>query len=201
MATLLKKIGRGLLYLIIGPLFLLAVCFVGVIGIFGLIYLFFKSIYLFFTGRSLYDDLPEDKLAKAIKDGKNKPNKEQVIIQDIQESKPLVEHNNNDITIEEAVFGHPIIQTISQEELEKENEVEEKPIIVNETIEEPSIEPIKEENNTHIVDIIPEKVIEEDVEIKQENIKPYKETTKVIIEEEEEEDSGVTISFGGSDDD
>ena len=64
MMSVLKNVGKGILYIIGLPFFLLILVLTGVAGIFVLVYMFFKSIILFFTGRSLYEDLPEDKEAK-----------------------------------------------------------------------------------------------------------------------------------------
>ena len=66
MLGLFKKIGKILLYIIEVPIFIVALALFAVVGLIGIIILFIKSIVLFFTGRSLYDDLPEDKKAKEI---------------------------------------------------------------------------------------------------------------------------------------
>lgn len=66
MLGLFKKIGKVLLYIVEVPIFIIALALFAVVGLIGIIILFIKSIFLFFTGRSLYDDLPEDKKAKEI---------------------------------------------------------------------------------------------------------------------------------------
>ena len=66
MLGLFKRIGKVLLYIVEVPVFIIALAVFAVIGLIGIVILFLKSIILFFTGRSLYDDLPEDKKAKEI---------------------------------------------------------------------------------------------------------------------------------------
>ena len=70
MMSVLKSVGRGILYIIGLPFFLIILVGAGILGIFILIFMFFKSIVLFFTGRSLNDELPEDRKAREIKEGK-----------------------------------------------------------------------------------------------------------------------------------
>jgi len=71
MAEFFKRFGKGILYVLFTPVFLLVLALFGVAGILMFIFLFFKSIFLFFSGRSLKDDLPEDKKAKEIIDAMN----------------------------------------------------------------------------------------------------------------------------------
>lgn len=66
MESLFKSVGKGLLYLLVLPFFLLVITGYAVAGLLVFIYLFFKSIILFFSGRSLNIELPEDKRAKEI---------------------------------------------------------------------------------------------------------------------------------------
>lgn len=63
MGDFFKSFGKGILYLVLLPVIIVVLAIYGIAGLFGFIFLFFKSIILFFTGRSLYDDLPEDKEA------------------------------------------------------------------------------------------------------------------------------------------
>lgn len=73
MGAFFKKIGKGLLYIVVFPAYVVALCIAAIISLGGFIFLFFKSLVLFFTGRSLYEDLPEDKLAKQVLESR-KPN-------------------------------------------------------------------------------------------------------------------------------
>ena len=64
MVNFLKSFGKGLLYLLVLPVIIVGVAIYGVVGIFIFIYLAFKGLVLFFCGKSLFDDLPEDIEAK-----------------------------------------------------------------------------------------------------------------------------------------
>lgn len=66
MEGLFKSFGKGLLYIFVLPFFLLVMAGYALVGLIAFIFLFFKSIILFFCGRSLDIELPEDKKAKAI---------------------------------------------------------------------------------------------------------------------------------------
>lgn len=66
MLNFFKSFGKGILYVLVLPVLLVILGLYAIFALFGFIYLTIKSIILFFTGRSLFDDLPEDKKAKAI---------------------------------------------------------------------------------------------------------------------------------------
>ena len=66
MVSFFKSFGKGILYILVLPVLLLILALYAVFALVGFIYLTIKSIILFFTGRSLFDDLPEDKKARAI---------------------------------------------------------------------------------------------------------------------------------------
>ena len=64
MISFFKNFARGVLYVLVLPALLVGLALYAVISIFVFIYLGIKGLILFFTGRSLYEDLPEDKEAK-----------------------------------------------------------------------------------------------------------------------------------------
>lgn len=66
MIKFFKKIGKGIGYIFLVPFYLIVLALFAVVGLFILLYLIVKGIFLFFTGRSLSDELPEDKTAKEI---------------------------------------------------------------------------------------------------------------------------------------
>ena len=66
MGSIFKKFGQGLLYILVLPVFILAIAIFGVYGIGLFIVLMIKSIICFFKGKSLYKDLPEDIEAQRI---------------------------------------------------------------------------------------------------------------------------------------
>ena len=66
MSNVFKSIGRGLLYIVLFPLILVAIAIYAVYGVGVFIFQLGKLIYLFFTGRTLNSDLPEDIKVKAL---------------------------------------------------------------------------------------------------------------------------------------
>ena len=61
MVDLLKAFGRGVLYVILLPFFLLALAIFAVIGLGDFIFQIIKSIFYFFTGQKFFPELPEDR--------------------------------------------------------------------------------------------------------------------------------------------
>lgn len=79
MLNFFKNFGKGVLYVLVLPFLLVGMALYGVFALFVFIFLAIKSLILFFTGRSLYEDLPEDKEAKkrlAIANGTYVPEEE-----------------------------------------------------------------------------------------------------------------------------
>lgn len=66
MANFFKGLAKGLLYVLFFPFGIVAILLYGVFGIFVFVFQFFKLIFLFFTGRNLQSDLPEDIEVKKI---------------------------------------------------------------------------------------------------------------------------------------
>ena len=64
MINFFKNFGKGVLYVLVTPFLLVGLAIYGVVALFVFIFLAIKGLVLFFTGRSLYEDLPEDKEAK-----------------------------------------------------------------------------------------------------------------------------------------
>ena len=61
MVSLLKTFGKGLLYVIGMPFFLVTLAIFGVVGLLAFIFQIFKSIIFFFTGQKFFPELEEDK--------------------------------------------------------------------------------------------------------------------------------------------
>lgn len=68
MIGLLKMFGKGILYVIGFPFFVLALLLFGVVGIFLFVFQLVKSIFYFFTGRKFFPELPEDKELRLLKE-------------------------------------------------------------------------------------------------------------------------------------
>ena len=120
-----KKIGKGLGYIFFVPLYLALICVIGAVGIVLLFFLFVKALYLFFTGRSMHDDLPEDVKAKEILKRSNpnyvEPSLKQeekipfssLYIKEETQPEPVKEQ-----TIEEVAFQDDLVKDIQKEEEE-----------------------------------------------------------------------------------
>ena len=193
--VLLKNIGKGILYIIGLPFFLLVLLGTAVVGLIMIIFMFLKSIILFFTGRSLDDDLPEDIKAKAIKEGRN-PEEPFMKRNVVQEEHPK--------TIEEAVFGPETNQVppiVNQQEVPPSVVQTEAPAFEEEPITPEEEEPVVEEEpmkHDNIV-ITPEPP-------KKPKIGTYVPKTgsnRFFSEsdegEEDDDDSGVIVSYGDDD--
>ena len=137
MISLLKTFGKGLLYVIGAPFFLVALALFGVIGLFAFIFQIIKSIIYFFTGQSFFPELAEDKklrLMKEAAEAQNQPQENSVaspvitpIQNDVLEEQPqpvFVQRETPAPTIEETVFE----DTSSLEDFIEEDHVEETPI-------------------------------------------------------------------------
>ena len=70
MASVFKNILKGLLYVLMFPLGLIAIALYAVFGIFVFFFQFIRLIVLFFTGRSFKSELPEDIAARKIIEAK-----------------------------------------------------------------------------------------------------------------------------------
>lgn len=64
MLEFLKRCGLGVLYVIAAPFAVALLALFAVFGIFVFLFMLVKSLILFFSGRSVFDDLPEDIEAK-----------------------------------------------------------------------------------------------------------------------------------------
>ena len=73
MANFFKGFGKGLLYVLLFPFILVGIVLYAVFGLFVFVFQFFKLIYLFFTGRTLFSDFEEDIAAKAILEKEQNP--------------------------------------------------------------------------------------------------------------------------------
>ena len=195
--SVLKNVGKGILYIIGLPFFLLILVLTGVAGIFVLIFMFFKSIILFFTGRSLDDELPEDRKARLIKEDKpgtiiNAPQSEPV-----ENSYIPLEPQPQPSSIEEAVFGPRPEPTPEPEQEPQPQPVEEERSSdeIFDSILGTTNTP-KEEPEFRTVDIETPKPQEEPIR----EYVPHKNQQRIVEDNEEEEDNSATnIYFGGND--
>ena len=79
MISFLKGILKGLFYVLFFPLGIIAICLYAVFGVFVFIYRLIRLAVLFFTGRNLKNELPEDEEVKKILEGENKQEEEKPV--------------------------------------------------------------------------------------------------------------------------
>ena len=68
MISLLKTFGKGILYVIGMPFFILALVLFAVIGIFLFLFQIIRSVIYFFTGQKFFPELEEDKQLRLLKE-------------------------------------------------------------------------------------------------------------------------------------
>lgn len=170
MVSLLKTFGRGILYVLGLPFFILALLIFAVIGLFAFLFQAIKSIIFFFTGQRFFPELPEDKELRLLKEKQNAPiEADKDIITPYHEIKDMEEPQENlmsnltrenapEVTptptptpapaasVEEACFK-PSFETEVKEEVEEEPVIEEdvhEEVILNDFIEDeqPEIEEV-----------------------------------------------------------
>ena len=208
MINFFKNFGKGILYVLVLPVIIVALAIYAVVALFVFIFLAIKGLVLFFTGRSLYEDLPEDKEAKkrlGIKDEKEAPKAAPTDVSQYNEGV------NDDISTDPFYVPEylrpqeqPEDETMSFEEeppveqespLQENNEVEPEPEVTifpgfldeqKETEIEPEPEPEPE----------PETVEEEVISVEKTNQNTtILDINEVEDEEENDSDEGIDIDF------
>ena len=174
MVNLLKTFGKGVLYIIGFPFFVVALVLFGVIGLFLFLFQLVKSIIYFFTGQKFFPELPEDKELREKMESANGN-------QDVIINQP-VESNNNEVisplfleeqpikeeyeSVEHACFDDsedaqnfvPDPNEHFNGELRREEPVEEEPLMREEPQEETinTSSPVIEELEEELEEYVPE---------------------------------------------
>ena len=220
MVDLLKAFGRGILYILCFPFFLVALAIFAVIGLLAFIFQLIKSIIYFFTGQKFFPELPEDKelrLMREAEQARNNPqpqpqasnqslggllyeetyDEDDFLEEPAPQASPLPRPNP---TIEEVVFEEEPAPEVSP----IQTPVEETPApapAVQETSRpepEPSKELIPDDNDDPTEDFLDPFDVEEE-EPEEENLEVYrpKGTTDdtYSIDDDDDTDSGVNINF------
>ena len=205
MVNLLKTFGKGILYVIGLPFFILALLLFAVIGFFAFIFQVVRSIIFFFTGQTFFPELPEDKELRLLKERKeNAPyesaasnvsnsvndiivplseedmNKEDELVRDLQEETDAYQ------SVEEACF---------QEASLEENEAEE--FVDSDEQEIDALESLlrndEGEEEEHLLETKEEQVEESPIEEELEQYVPRSSNYNEADDEEDTDDSGVNI--------
>ena len=218
MVDLLKAFGRGIIYILCFPFFLVALAIFAVIGLLAFIFQLIKSIIFFFTGQKFFPELPEDKELRLMREAEqarlnpqpqpvnNQPQQgnglmfEETYDEDdfLEEPTPVVAPLPKQTTIEEVVF-----------EEEPEEEVPPTPAPAPKVeapaaqpqvqeVKMPEPEPVKEEKQVEPLDdfLDPFEAKEEPVEEELEVYRPKGTTDDMYsIDDDDDTDSGVNINF------
>ena len=185
MLNLFKSFGKGILYVLVLPFLLVGLALYGVVAIFIFIFLAIKGLVLFFTGRSLYEDLPEDKEAKkriAIANGtyveeESEPEQEEQNEEPIQE-----ESKEDDVDTDPFYVPHY---------LRDEVQVEEKKETILEESEEGKL--LFEEPDSQAEQDVEETINNEEIPSKRSQNSAFSEIES--DDERDSDDSGITINY------
>ena len=225
MVNLLKTFGKGILYIIGFPFFVVALLIFGVIGIFLFIFHLIKSIIYFFTGQKFFPELPEDKQLRLKQEAAYAAaHPESTII----EQDPMVQENIESPMIEQVAFSEepayekPIYQEpkyrpLYEEPLYNEPKLEEPLPVQEPEVEEPKVEeeaPLleeatfeQEENDEDVLSELtrdePEHSIDTSIEEKEEPVddeplEEYVPRGSTYLDDVEEDDAstgGVDIDY------
>lgn len=195
MIGLLKAFGKGILYVIGAPFFVVALVLFGAIGLLAFIFQIFKSIIFFFTGQKFFPELPEDKELRLKREAASRKEEEaqeerktdfsniifeeEIPISNPEPSTVVMERNEPEPTIEETVFEDSSLEDFINDE-EEEELIEEE-----ETVEEERT--VLETNN--------EKEIEEEFEELETYVPRSSTYSDVNDEDDNNADSGVDIKY------
>lgn len=199
MVSLLKTFGKGILYVIGLPFFLVALVLFGVFGLFAFIFQLFKSIIYFFTGQKFFPDLPEDKQLKLLKEGPQAEKQEDMPMErevtPREEEKPLIYPYVQEPPREEPVPEEQILSRMTNEETVEEacfGKPEEEPATeeVEESIEET---PVEEESCDSQEEYQEEEIVQDEEEKESNAEEDVVETSNDESEEEQEEGLEVYV--------
>ena len=180
MINFFKNFGKGILYVLVLPFLLVGMALYGVVAFFVFLFLCVKGLVLFFSGRSLYEDLPEDVEAKKRLAAVNNPT-----------PAPAA---SGEATV---VNATPIITSTTSadpfyvpEYLKEEGAVEEvkETPVIEEQFEE---EPVPEEEISYTEEPVENKP-EETIIIEK---RPQNSTILEVEDDDDDSDSGVNIDF------
>ena len=203
MVSFFKNFGKGVLYVLVLPFLLVGMAIYAVVALFVFIFLAIKGLVLFFTGRSLYEDLPEDIEAKKRLAPAGTTNEQtQVTNEDISSALNIGEKEETQPTSSDPFY---VPEYLKSETGQAEEPVqEETPISELEPAIEPDPEPVIEETPKQEENIIRPSYEEEpntfEDESEDEIVLEKTEQKSNILEikddeDDDEESSGINIDF------
>lgn len=208
MVSLLKTFGKGVLYVLGLPFFILALVLFAVIGLVAFLFQVLKSIVFFFTGQKFFPELPEDKEYRLMMQKKMDTNnaepttpevKEEEILSPLKEEpepvkETTVEEQPVFSTVEEACFKETVQEAPVVEEKAEVNDLSNLLDTNEEEIpQEPVIEKAKEEKQTVLETAEPKPEDEDDLVEVLETYVPR--SSSYAAADDDEGDTGVDIDY------
>lgn len=180
MINLLKTFGKGVLYILGLPFFIVVLLAFAVVGLLIFLYQIIKSVIVFFTGHKFFPELPEDKELRLLKEKPNssyeEPNKTYEnpnVYEDISDE--LINEEPQKKEVQEEAFVDPTFNNVEEACFGKDEPVQE--------IEEAAIEENMEENISDDEDDLVS-LLEDDLAIKES--KKEDEDTFILTRDEED---------------
>ncbi len=202
MVSFFKNFGKGVLYVLVLPFLLVGMALYAVVAFFVFIFLSIKGIILFFTGRSLYEDLPEDIEAKKRLAPPQAAPQTAVTNEDVSAALNIGSEQDQPVNTADPFY---VPEYLKSEPEEVEEPVKEEPVVDEpEPTYEPEPEPVIEEAPVQEEEMVvkPNYIEEPDVEdIEEDEIVLEKTEQKSNIleikddEDDDDESSGVNIDF------
>lgn len=180
MLNLLKTFGKGILYVIGLPFFLLALILFAAFGLLAFIFQLIKSIIFFFTGQKFFPELPEDRELRLMQEKANQPP-----VQDTP-----VEQSYNQVPPQFVPFPQPQ-DSVNEQPLDHEPTIEE--TVFNEPNYQQTTEPEDSEETAPLDDLVDDSEQEEDI-IEEETVLETSEEVEQEEEKEEELETYVPLS-------
>ena len=209
MVSFFKNFGKGVLYVLVLPALLAGLAIYAVVALFVFIYLAIKGLILFFTGRSLYEDLPEDVEAKRIlnrskgiiEDEVKEKKEEQPLVQEVNDEVEEEPNDSDPFYVPEYLKQH---QEETQEPLVEESKEEPQPVAIEEPEEENSIDPyeaLRQQVDSQSIEIQKDEEKAEEAPIfpskssQNSNILHINEIDDMDDSDEDSSGSGINIDF------
>lgn len=160
MGSFFKSFGKGVLYILTLPAVLIVLVFYAIIGLITFLFLMIKSVILFFKGKTIFSELPEDIKAREILNPTPKESEEPIEVIE-------PEDDNLSSAFTQTFFQGPttVYPTVEQQEVK---EIETEDIV-------PQLE-------------TPQEIIEESIEEQFEDDRYMEEVTNPIGEDEDDID-------------
>lgn len=154
MSAFFKSFGKGILYLLTLPLVLVVLVFYAAIGIIVFLFLMIKSVVLFFKGKTIFNDFPEDVKVKEILNPEKPEDEVEVIEPEDDPTSSAFTHTYfQGSSTTYPMYDSTPTEAVEVSEPELIEEVSEEPVTETPVIEE-VIQPVEEsvDEDAHLYD-------------------------------------------------